>query len=154
MIEAFNIVVCIKQVPETTEIEFDEETGRLKREGVDSINNPFDEYAIEEALRLKEKYGGRTHVLTMGPPWAKDALRDAIAMGIDILTGDRLGVVRDGVLTAVQLANAEGRQRQKVAHLQRQLESDAFDLRAARDEPNNIELDIQRTINFLQSNDC
>lgn len=78
----------------------------------------------------------------------------AIAMGVDILTGDRPGLVRDGVSTAMQLANAEARQRQKVAHLKRQLESDAFDLQAARDKLNNIELDIQRTINFLQSNDC
>ena len=53
MSEGLNIVVCIKQVPETTEVEFDEETGRLQREGIDSVVNPFDEYALEEGLRLK-----------------------------------------------------------------------------------------------------
>src|SRR4030042_3491866 len=83
MSEGLNIVVCLKQVPETTELQFDEETGRLKREGVAAVINPFDEYAIEEALRLKEKHGGTVRVITMGPPWAADALRDAIAMGAD-----------------------------------------------------------------------
>jgi electron transfer flavoprotein beta subunit len=83
MSEGLRIVVPIKQVPETTEVEFDEETGRLKREGVAAIINPFDEYAIEEALRQREKHGGVVKVVTMGPPWAADALRDAIAMGAD-----------------------------------------------------------------------
>jgi len=79
----FNIVVCIKQVPETTEVEFDEETGRLQREGVDSIVNPFDEYAIEEGLSLKERFGGVVKVMSMGPPQAESALREAIALGCD-----------------------------------------------------------------------
>ncbi len=83
MSEGLNIVVCIKQVPETTEVNFDEETGRLIREGVAAVINPFDEIAIEEGLRIKEKHGGAVKVLTMGPPWAADALRDAIAMGAD-----------------------------------------------------------------------
>jgi electron transfer flavoprotein beta subunit len=83
MAESLKIVVPIKQVPETTEVEFDEETGRLKREGVAAVINPFDEYAIEEGLRLREKHGGLVKVITMGPPWAADALRDAIAMGAD-----------------------------------------------------------------------
>jgi len=78
-----NIIVCIKQVPETTEVEFDKETGRLIREGVAAVVNPFDEYAIEEGIRLVEKYGGRVKVITMGPPWAESALKDAIAMGAD-----------------------------------------------------------------------
>jgi len=76
-------VVCIKQVPDTTEVEWDEETGRMKREGVDSIINPFDENAIEEALCLREKHGGAVTVVTMGPPQAEDALRSALAMGAD-----------------------------------------------------------------------
>ena len=101
-----NIIVCIKQVPETTEVEFDEETGRLKREGVSAVVNPFDEYAIEEALRLKEKYGGKVHVLTMGPPWAADALRDAIAMGSDEawLATDRAFAGADTWATSLTLA--------------------------------------------------
>lgn len=83
MSAGLNIVVCIKQVPETTEVEFDEETGRLQREGVDSIVNPFDEYAIEEGLRLKERFGGVVKVMSMGPPQAESALREAIALGCD-----------------------------------------------------------------------
>jgi electron transfer flavoprotein beta subunit len=106
MSEGLNIVVCIKQVPETTEVEFDEETGRLKREGVSAIVNPFDEYAIEEALRLREKYGGKVHVLTMGPPWAEDALRDAVAMGSDEawLATDRAFAGADTWATSLTLA--------------------------------------------------
>jgi len=68
MSAGLNIVVCIKQVPETTEVNFDEETGRLIREGVAAVINPFDEIAIEEGLRIKEKHGGSVKVLTMGPP--------------------------------------------------------------------------------------
>ena len=101
-----NIVVCIKQVPETTEVQFDEETGRLKREGVAAIINPFDEYAIEEALRLREKHGGVVKVITMGPPWAADALRDAIAMGADEgwLATDRVFGGADTWATSLTLA--------------------------------------------------
>ena len=106
MSEGLNIVVCIKQVPETTEVQFDEETGRLKREGVAAIINPFDEYAIEEALRLKEKHGGVVKVITMGPPWAADALRDAIAMGADEgwLATDRVFGGADTWATSLTLA--------------------------------------------------
>jgi electron transfer flavoprotein beta subunit len=78
-----NIVVCIKQVPETTEVQINPETNTLVREGVTSIINPFDMYAIEEAVRLKEKFGGSTTVITMGPPQAEAALREALALGID-----------------------------------------------------------------------
>ncbi|MFH1768644.1 MAG: electron transfer flavoprotein subunit beta/FixA family protein [Candidatus Omnitrophota bacterium] len=77
------IVVCIKQVPETTEVKINPETNTLIREGVSSIINPFDMYAIEEALRLKEKHGGKTIVVTMGPPQAESALREALSLGID-----------------------------------------------------------------------
>ncbi|MFQ5809867.1 MAG: electron transfer flavoprotein subunit beta/FixA family protein [Armatimonadota bacterium] len=77
------IIVCVKQVPDTTEVEWDEETGRMKREGVESIINPFDENALEEALLLREKHGGTVTVLTMGPPQAEEALRSALAMGAD-----------------------------------------------------------------------
>ena len=106
MSEGLNIVVCIKQVPETTEVQFDEETGRLKREGVAAVITPFDEYAIEEALRLKEKHGGTVRVITMGPPWAADALRDAIAMGADEgwLATDRVFGGADTWATSLTLA--------------------------------------------------
>jgi electron transfer flavoprotein beta subunit len=83
MSEGLNVIVCIKQVPETTEVEFDPETGNLIREGVDSVVNPFDEYAVEEGLRLRERYGGAVKVITMGPPQAEAALRDTIALGSD-----------------------------------------------------------------------
>jgi electron transfer flavoprotein beta subunit len=76
-------VVCIKQVPETTEVEFDPDTGTLKREGIAAVVNPFDEYAVEEGLRLKERFGGIVKVLTMGPPQAESALRDTLALGCD-----------------------------------------------------------------------
>jgi len=78
-----NIVIAIKQVPETSNVKMDEETGTMKRDGVESIINPLDLYAIETAIELKEKYGGKITVITMGPPSADKALREAIAMGCD-----------------------------------------------------------------------
>ena len=77
------IIVPVKQVPEVTEVEVDPETGTLIREGVPSILNPFDEYAVEEAIKLKEEHGGEVTIITMGPPQAKDALYKALAMGAD-----------------------------------------------------------------------
>jgi len=86
-----HIIVCIKQVPETSEVRINPQTNTLIREGVTSIINPFDMYALEEAVRLKEKLGGKSTVITMGPPQAESALREAISMGIDegILISDR-----------------------------------------------------------------
>jgi electron transfer flavoprotein beta subunit len=86
-----NIIVCIKQVPETTQVQINPETNTLIREGVKSIINPFDMYAIEEAVLLKEKFGGKATVISMGPPQADAALREAISMGIDeaVLITDR-----------------------------------------------------------------
>ena len=80
-----HIVVCIKQVPDTTDVKINPETNTLVREGVVSIVNPFDMYAIEEAIRIKEMVGGDSTVtaLTMGPPQAEAVLREAIAMGVD-----------------------------------------------------------------------
>ncbi len=79
-----HIIVCIKQTPATANIQIDPKTGTLKREGMAAAINPFDEYAIEEAVRIKEKLPGSTvSVVTMGPPQAEDALRDAIARGCD-----------------------------------------------------------------------
>jgi electron transfer flavoprotein beta subunit len=103
-----NISVCIKQVPETTEVKINPETNTLIREGVKSIINPFDMYAIEEAVRLKEKFGGKTTVITMGPPQADSALREAISMGIDegILISDRLFAGSDTWATSYTLSAA------------------------------------------------
>lgn len=86
-----NIIVCIKQVPGTTEVKISEKTNTLIREGVESIINPFDMYAIEEGLRVKEKTGGIVTLLSMGPSQAKEAIKEAIAMGADegILLSDR-----------------------------------------------------------------
>ena len=102
------IIVCIKQVPETTEVRINPETNTLIREGVKSIINPFDMYAIEEAVRLKEKFGGKVLVLTMGPPQADSALREAIAMGADegFLVCDRAFAGSDTWATSYTLANA------------------------------------------------
>lgn len=78
-----NIIVCIKQVPDTAEVRINPETNTLIREGVPSIINPYDLHAIEAALQIKEKTGAKITAITMGPPQAEDALRDAIAMGAD-----------------------------------------------------------------------
>ena len=72
-----NIIVCIKQVPETSEVEIDEETGVLKREGIDSKMNPFDLYALETAIRIKESNSANVSVLTMGPPQASDIIKES-----------------------------------------------------------------------------
>jgi electron transfer flavoprotein beta subunit len=103
-----NIIVCIKQVPETTEVRINPETNTLIREGVASIINPFDMYALEEAVRLKEKFGGKTVVITMGPPQAESALREAVSMGIDeaILISDRAFAGSDTWATSYTLAAA------------------------------------------------
>jgi len=77
------IIVCIKQVPDTQDIKIDPETNTLIREGVPSIMNPLDAYALEEAIRIKEKGGGEVIVLSMGPSQAEDILREAIGMGAD-----------------------------------------------------------------------
>ncbi len=86
-----NIIVCIKQVPGTNKVEVDPVTGVLKRDGVDSKMNPYDLYALETALRLKEDHGGTVTVVSMGPPQAKQIIMEAFAMGADdgILISDR-----------------------------------------------------------------
>ncbi|MEW6171050.1 MAG: electron transfer flavoprotein subunit beta/FixA family protein, partial [Candidatus Omnitrophota bacterium] len=103
-----NIIVCIKQVPETTEVKINPETNTLIREGVKSIINPFDMYAIEEAVQLKEKFGGKAIALTMGPPQAEAALREAISFGLDegILVCDRAFAGSDTWATSYTLAGA------------------------------------------------
>ena len=78
-----NIVVCIKQVLDTTDAKFDQESGRLKRDGQPTMINALDEHAVEEALRLKEAHGGKVTVLTMGVSSAVDALKHTVAMGAD-----------------------------------------------------------------------
>ncbi len=78
-----NIIVCIKQVPDTAEVRINPETNTLVREGVPSIINPYDLHALEAALQIREKTGGKVTVITMGPPQAEVALREAVSMGAD-----------------------------------------------------------------------
>ncbi|MBI4849137.1 MAG: electron transfer flavoprotein subunit beta/FixA family protein [Nitrospirae bacterium] len=103
-----NIIVCIKQVPDTSEIKINPETNTLMREGVPSIINPFDLNAIEAGLQIKEKTGGKVTVLTMGPPQAETALREAISMGADeaVLLSDRAFAGSDTWATSYTLAQA------------------------------------------------
>ncbi len=100
------IAVCVKQVPDTTDVKINPETNTLVREGVASILNPFDEYAVEEALLLREKHGGEVHVITMGPPQAIEVLKQALAMGADkaYLVSDRAFAGADTLATAYTLA--------------------------------------------------
>lgn len=102
------IIVTIKQVPDTNEVKLDKRTGTLIREGVPSIINPEDKNALEEALKLKESVGAEVIVITMGPPQADDALREALAMGVDkaILLTDRAFAGADTWATATTLSKA------------------------------------------------
>ena len=102
------IVVCIKQVPDTTEIKLDPVTGTLIRDGVPSIMNPDDKAGLEEALRLKDQYGAHVTVITMGPPQAEAILREAYAMGVDraILLTDRKFGGADTLATSNTIAAA------------------------------------------------
>ncbi len=91
------ILVCVKQVPDAKDVRLDPETNTLAREGVESIMNPFDRYALEEGVALKEKYGGTVTALTMGPPQAEETLRDAISCGADeAVLAQTTSVVIDG----------------------------------------------------------
>lgn len=103
-----DIVVCVKQVPDTTEVKIDPATNTLIRQGVPSIVNPFDKNAVEAALQLKEKHGGKVTVISMGPPQAKEALKECIAMGADeaILISDRAFGGADTLATSYTLAAA------------------------------------------------
>ena len=103
-----HFVVCVKQVPDTTEIKIDPEKNTLIREGVESMINPFDMYAVEEALRLREKLGGKVTAFSMGPPQAEDALREVISMGVDegILISDLAFAGSDTWATSHTLALA------------------------------------------------
>lgn len=103
-----NIIVPIKQVPETSNVKMDPETGTMIRGGVETVVNPLDLYAIETALRLKEEHSGHVTAMTMGPPPAKKALREAVAMGCDeaILVSDRKFGGADTWATSYTLAQA------------------------------------------------
>ena len=103
-----HIVACIKQVPDTAEVRINPETGTLMREGVPSIINPYDVHAVEAGIQLKEQYGAKLTVLTMGPPQAEVALLECIAMGADeaVLLTDRAFAGSDTWATAYALSLA------------------------------------------------
>lgn len=102
------IVVCIKQVPDTTEIKIDPVKGTLIRDGVPSIMNPDDKGGLEQALRFKDEFGAHVTVITMGPPQAEAILREAFAMGVDeaVLLSDRKFGGSDSLATSYTLAAA------------------------------------------------
>ena len=103
-----NIIVCLKQVPGTTEVKINPQTNTLIRQGIKNVINPFDTYALEEGVRLKEKYGGKTTAVSMGPPQAVDMLREAISLGADeaVLLSDAAFAGADTWATAFTLAGA------------------------------------------------
>ena len=103
-----NIIVCIKQVPDTAEVRINPETNTLVRDGVASIINPYDLHAIEAGLQIREKMGGRVTAITMGPPQAETALRDAISIGVDeaVLLTDRAFAGADTWATSYTLSKA------------------------------------------------
>ncbi len=102
------IIVCVKQVPDTKDVRLDPKTNTMSREGVESIMNPFDRHALEEAVRIKEEHGGRVRVLSMGPPQAAEVLREAIACGADegVLVSDRAFAGADTWATSYTLVKA------------------------------------------------
>jgi electron transfer flavoprotein beta subunit len=98
--------VCIKQVPDTIEVRLNKETNTIDREGVVSIINPFDTYAIEESIRIKEKFGGEVTAISMGIPSVEELLREAIALGVDrgVLLSDKSFAGADSLATAYTLS--------------------------------------------------
>ena len=103
-----DIIVCIKQVPNTTKVRMDPKTKTLMREGVESITNPFDLSALEAAIKIKKEKGGSITALSMGPPQALSSLREARARGVDraILLTDRIFAGADTLATSYTLSRA------------------------------------------------
>jgi electron transfer flavoprotein beta subunit len=101
-------VVCLKQVPDTTEVRIDPDTNTMMREGVPSIVNPDDMHAVEAALKIRDEHGGKVTVITMGPPQAEEALRQIITLGVDeaILISDRAFAGSDTLATSYILTQA------------------------------------------------
>ena len=103
-----HVVVCVKQVPDSTNVRINPKTNTLMREGVESIINPFDEYALEEGLRLKDAVGAKVTVVSMGPPQATVVLREALARGADdaFLVSSRAFGGADTLATSYTIAQA------------------------------------------------
>ncbi len=100
------VIVCIKQVPASSEVKINPETNTLMRESVEGIINPYDMYALEEGLRVKERCGGQVTILSMGPPQVEGALREAISLGADetVLLSDRAFAGSDTLATGYTLS--------------------------------------------------
>ncbi|MEM5345603.1 electron transfer flavoprotein subunit beta/FixA family protein [Paraburkholderia azotifigens] len=103
-----HIVVCIKQVPDSAQIRVHPVTNTIMRQGVPAIVNPYDLFSLEEALRLKDRFGGRVTIISMGPPQAEDALRKCISYGADdaVLVTDRSFAGADTLATSYALSAA------------------------------------------------
>ncbi|MGB8706499.1 MAG: electron transfer flavoprotein subunit beta/FixA family protein [Dehalococcoidia bacterium] len=103
-----HIICCIKQVPDTAQVKIDPDTNTLIRSGVESICNPYDLTAVEAAVQLTEKHGGKVTVISMGPPQAESALRDALALGAHeaILLSHRAFAGADTLATSYTLSRA------------------------------------------------
>ena len=103
-----HVVVCVKQVPDTANVRINPETNTLMREGVESILNPFDEYALEQGLMLKDRHGARITVVSMGPPQAVAVLRESLARGADdaVLVSSRAFGGADTLATSYTIAQA------------------------------------------------
>ncbi|HEY8500992.1 MAG TPA: electron transfer flavoprotein subunit beta/FixA family protein [Clostridia bacterium] len=101
-----NIIVCVKQVPGTTDVKINKETNTIIRDEADAVINPFDEYAIEEGVRIKEKVGGSVTVISMGIPKTAELLRETIALGVDeaVLLTDRAFAGSDTLATSYALS--------------------------------------------------
>jgi electron transfer flavoprotein beta subunit len=103
-----HIVVCIKQVPDSAQIRVHPVTNTIMRQGVPAIINPYDLYALEQALKIRDEVGGEVTALTMGPPMAEDSLRRALSFGVDraVLLTDRFFAGSDTLATSFALASA------------------------------------------------
>jgi len=115
MLTEMQVIACIKQVPDTTQVKIDPDTGNLVREGVPFIMNPFDTHALEESLRLKDKFGFKVAVISMGPPSAAVTLKKALAVGADeaVLLSDRAFGGADTLATSFVLSEAVKRLNEK-----------------------------------------
>lgn len=103
-----NVIVCLKQVPGTTQVKINPQTNTLVRQGIENITNPFDTYALEEGIRIKERYGGKVTAISMGPPQADKMLREALSSGADaaILLSDAAFAGADTLATSYTLSRA------------------------------------------------
>lgn len=104
--EKMNVIVCVKQVPGTNEVKMNKETNTIIREGVEAIINPFDTYAIEEGIRIKDSTGGKVTVISMGIPRVAELLKETIALGVDdaVLLSDRAFAGADTLATSYALS--------------------------------------------------